>query len=126
MAAIYDVSSVDPDALSLKNMMDQVLEKVTSVFTSYGVPLPVRCYWTMGDPAIDCEQLVVSFVQVYLGMPGDQAATPQRCHMPRTAVLTISIAREQYVYLLVQYADRRRIIERWSNIYISVPYFKYI
>jgi len=94
MAAIYDVSSVDPDALSLKNMMDQVLEKVTSVFTSYGVPLPVRCYWTMGDPAIDCEQLVVSFVQVYLGMPGDQAATPQRCHMPRTAVLTISIARE--------------------------------
>jgi hypothetical protein len=94
MGAVYDISSVDPDALNLKNMMDQVLEKVTSVFTSFGVPLPARCYWTMGAPAIDCEQLVVSFVQVYLGPPGDQAATPQRCHMPRTAVLTISIARE--------------------------------
>jgi len=94
MAAVYDVSSVDPDALSLKNMMDQVLEKVTSVLTSYGVPLPARCYWTMGNPAIDCEQLVVSFIQMYLGTPGDQASTPQRCHMPRTAVLAISIARE--------------------------------
>ena len=70
MAAVYDISSVDPDALNLKNMMDQVLEKVTSVFTSFGVPLPSRCYWTMGAPAIDCEQLVVSFVQVYLGPPG--------------------------------------------------------
>jgi hypothetical protein len=94
MGAIYDVSNVDPDALSLKTMMDSVLEKVTAVFTSYSVPLPSRCYWTMGAPAIDCEQLVVSFVQMYLGTPGDQAATPQRCHMPRTAVLTISIARE--------------------------------
>ena len=94
MGAVYDVSNVDPDALSLKNMMDQVLEQVTSVLTSYGVPLPARCYWTMGNPAIDCEQLVVSFIQMYLGTPGDQASTPQRCHMPRTAVLAISIARE--------------------------------
>ena len=94
MAAVYDISHVDPDALNLKTMMDQVLEKVCSVFTSYGVPLPGRQYWTLGSPAIDCEQLVVSFVQLYLGMPGDQASTPQRCHMPRTAVLTISVARE--------------------------------
>jgi hypothetical protein len=47
MSSLYDVSNVDPDALNLKNMMDQVLEKVSSVFTSYGVPLPARCYWTM-------------------------------------------------------------------------------
>ena len=53
MGAVYDVSNVDPDALNLKNMMDQVLEKVTSVLTSYGVPLPALCYWTMGNPAIN-------------------------------------------------------------------------
>ena len=94
MAAVYDISDIDPDAFNLKNMMDKVLEKVTSVLTSYNVPLPSRCYWTMGNPAIDCEQLVVSFIQMYLGTPGDQASTPQRCHMPRTAVLAISIARE--------------------------------
>jgi len=94
MASIYDVSRLEPDALSLKNMMDGLLERVCSVFTSYGVPLPARCYWTMGQPAIDCEQLVISFVQMYIGTPGDQAATPQRCNTPRTAVVTITIARE--------------------------------
>lgn len=94
MAAVYDISDIDPDALNLKNMMDKILEKISSVFTSYNVPVPSRQYWTLGSPAIDCEQLVVSFVQLYLGMPGDQASTPQRCHMPRTAVLTISVARE--------------------------------
>lgn len=90
---IVDISSVDSEALNLKNMMDTVLQRVESVFTSYNVPIPTRSYWTMGQPVIDCEQLVVSFIQMYLGTPGDQAATPQKCEMPRTAVLTISIAR---------------------------------
>jgi len=94
MAMLYDVNDVDPEALSLKNMMDVVLEKVTSVYQSYNVPLPDRQYWTMGEPVIDCEQLAISFIQMYLGLPGDQASTPQRCHMPRTAVLSIMIARE--------------------------------
>jgi hypothetical protein len=47
----------------------------------------------MGDPAIDCEQLVVSFVQMYLGTPGAQVGEPQRCHVPRSATLNISISR---------------------------------
>lgn len=75
-------------------MLDRALEKVEAVFQSYDVPLPDRRYWTIGTPAIDCEQLVVSFVQAYLGTPGDEASTPQRCHQPRSAVLSISIARE--------------------------------
>jgi len=75
-------------------MMDGVLEKVEAVYGSYNVPLPSRRYWTMGQPAIDCEQLVVSFIQMYVGTPGDQASTPQRCDMPRTAVLVVSVARQ--------------------------------
>lgn len=90
----YDISDVSTDALNLKNMLDGVLERLESVFLSYNVKLPERRYWTMGTPAIDCEQVVVSFIQIYLGMPGDQASTPQRCSMPRTAVLGVSIARE--------------------------------
>lgn len=90
---IVNITNVDSEALNLKTMMDNVLERVESVFTSYNVPLPTRSYWTMGQPVIDCEQLVVSFIQMYLGTPGDQAATPQRCEVPRTAVLTISVAR---------------------------------
>ncbi len=90
---VVSITNVDSEALNLKNMMDAVLERVENVLTSYDVPLPSRRYWTMGQPTIDCEQLVVSFIQMYLGAPGDQASTPQRCEMPRTAVLVVSIAR---------------------------------
>ena len=88
-----NIAEVSSDALNLKNMMDGILEKVCNVFQSYNVPLPQRQYWTMGQPAIDCEQLTVQFLQMYLGAPGDQASEPQRCHVPRTAVVMIGITR---------------------------------
>jgi hypothetical protein len=75
---ITDVSMVSEDALSLKVFLDKVLEKTIKVFEENNVPLPSRRFWTVGEPAIDCEQLVVSFMQMYLGTPGDQAGTP-RC-----------------------------------------------
>lgn len=90
---IVTIAGVQEEALNLKNMLDTVLERVEGVFTSYNVPLPSRRYWTMGQPVIDCEQLVISFIQMYLGTPGDQASTPQKCEMPRTAVFVVSIAR---------------------------------
>jgi hypothetical protein len=89
-----DGTGVLEDATNLRDMMDGILERVESVFQSYNVNLPKRRYWTLGQPAIDCEQVVVSFIQMYLGAPGDEATTPQRCNMPRSAVVTISIARQ--------------------------------
>jgi hypothetical protein len=74
-------------------MMQGVLERVQSVFQSYNVELPARQYWMMGQPAIDCEQLVVSFQQLFLGPPGAQVGEPQRCHVPRSATITIEISR---------------------------------
>jgi hypothetical protein len=94
MSAAVNIGDISEDALNLRDMMNGVLERVESVFQSYNVPLPQRRYWTMGTPAIDCEQLVVAFNQMYLGSPGDQVSEPQRCNVPRTAILTISIARE--------------------------------
>lgn len=91
--AIYDLKAVSEDSLNLKNMMEGVLEKVQTVFQSYNVELPSRCYWTMGQPAVDCEQLVVAFVQMYLGAPGAQIGEPQRCNVPRSATINISISR---------------------------------
>jgi hypothetical protein len=88
-----DGTGVLEDATNLRDMMDGILERVETVFQSYNVELPVRRYWAIGQPAIDCEQLVVSFLQMYLGAPGDEATSPQRCHVPRSAVVTISIAR---------------------------------
>lgn len=94
MSAAVNIGDVSEDALNLRDFMDGILERVDSVFQSYNVPLPQRKYWTMGTPAIDCEQVVVAFNQMYLGSPGDQVGTPQRCNVPRTAIVTISIARE--------------------------------
>jgi hypothetical protein len=88
-----DGTGVLEDATNLRDMMDGVLERVETIFQSYNVELPQRRYWSIGQPAIDCEQVVVSFMQMYLGAPGDEATAPQRCHVPRSAVLTISIAR---------------------------------
>ncbi len=73
--------------------MDGILSRIETVFQSYNVPLPSRRYWTMGEVAVDCEQVVVNFLQMYLGTPGDEQSAPQRCHVPRTATVIISISR---------------------------------
>jgi hypothetical protein len=91
---IVSIATVNNDALNLKTFMDAVLDKIVETYADYNVPLPTRQFWTMGDPAIDCDQLCVSFVQMYLGLPGDEASQPQRCTQPRTAVLTVSVSRE--------------------------------
>ena len=88
-----DLTGVSEDAVNLRDMMQGVLERVQSVFQSYNVELPARQYWMMGQPAIDCEQLVISFQQLFLGPPGAQVGEPQRCHVPRSATITIEISR---------------------------------
>lgn len=92
--ATIDVLGIDEEALNLKEMLDGVLDRVETTFQSYNVSLPSRRYWTMGAPAIDCEQVTVSLVQMYLGAPGAQVSAPQRCNVPRSATLNVSISRE--------------------------------
>ena len=91
---ITSISGVDEDALSLKYLLDGVLSKTIEVFEEYNVPMPARRYWTVGTAPVDCEQVVVSFIQIYLGTPGDQAGQPLRTTSPRSAVLSIGISRE--------------------------------
>jgi hypothetical protein len=90
---IVDITNVDDEALNIVALMNGVLQRVVSTFNSYNVPLPTRQYWTVGQQAVDCEQLTVTLVQIYLGAPGDQASSPQRCTQPRTAVMTVSVSR---------------------------------
>lgn len=94
MATFIDASGVAEDALNLKNTMEGVLERIRDIYQSYNVPLPARTYWTMSQPAVDCEQLVVSFAQMYLGSPGAQVNEPQRCNVPRSVTLAVSVSRE--------------------------------
>jgi hypothetical protein len=89
-----DITNIDESALGIVSFLDEVLSRIEATFQSYNVPLPPRRYWTVGQPAIDCEQLVLTLIQIYLGPPGDQASQPFRCNQPRTAVMSVTISRE--------------------------------
>lgn len=87
------VSGVSSDALSLKNLMDGVLERLVDRLNHHNVPLPNKRYWKVGAPVIDCEQLVLSVAQMYIGLPGDPASEPMRCNSPRSVVFRAVLAR---------------------------------
>ena len=91
---IVDVTDVSEDVTNIVDFLDEVLQRIVDAFESFNIPVPARQYWTVGQPALDCEQLVVTLIQIYLGPPGDQASSPQRCNQPRTAVMTVMISRE--------------------------------
>lgn len=91
---IADISGVSSDARNLADLMQDILNKVVSTFASYSMPLPTRRYYTFGAPAIDCEQAAVSLLQMYIGVPGDEATEPRRCTDPRSGTFLITIARE--------------------------------
>lgn len=90
---IANLTGVDSDAAHLANMLQEVLNRVINVYNSYSMPLPSRRYYAFGVPVVDCEQVVVSLIQMYVGSPGDEATEPRRCNDPRSAVLNISISR---------------------------------
>ena len=90
---IVNVSGVDDGAKNLALFLQEVLDRVISCYGSFNMPLPSRRYWTFGTPAVDCEQLVVSMIQMYVGTPGDEATDPRRCNDPRSATLNISVSR---------------------------------
>lgn len=91
------ITPLDPERAveirSLVTLLDGVLERVVAGFEQSGVKLPERRYWTLSQPAADCEQLVVSFIQAYYGPPGDEASSPQRCDGPRSAAVDIQLIR---------------------------------
>ena len=95
MVKSLDDYQVDEDALDLVRLMDRALETVVEVYAQFNAPLPSRRYWSMARPAEDCPQVVVSFIQSYVGAPGDQANAPQNCiTAPRSAVLEITVTRD--------------------------------
>lgn len=94
MASHIDTAAVSADAKNLANLMQAVLDAVIATYTSYTMPLPGRRYYTLGSPAIDCEQVTVSMLQMYIGAPGDEATSPRRCNDPRSVTLLVQVSRE--------------------------------
>lgn len=89
-----DLTGISNDAKALATHLNEVLTRVVNIYGSYDMPIPDRRYWTMGTPVVDCEQLVVSFVQMYIGSPGDEATMPRRCNDPSSATVQISVSRK--------------------------------
>lgn len=91
---ITSVAGVSEEALSLKTFMDGVLGRLVDRFNYHNVSLPSKQYWKVGAPVIDCEQLVLSTSQMYIGLPGDPVSGPMRCNSPRSVVFNAIIARQ--------------------------------
>lgn len=86
---------IDADALVLVNMLERLLDRIVGVYEQRGVPLPLRRYWMLGaEVPEDCAQVVVTYIQSYLGLPGDAAADPQACNAPRTGVFNVLVTRD--------------------------------
>jgi hypothetical protein len=94
MVLNVDPATVSSDAKNLANLMQNVLNAVIGTYTSYTMPLPGRRYWTLGSPSVDCEQVVISMLQMYIGSPGDEATVPRRCNDPRSVTLLVQVSRE--------------------------------
>lgn len=94
MPTLINTATVDDSAKNLAALMQGVLDSVITTYASYTMPLPSRRYWTLGSPSVDCEQVVVSMLQMYIGSPGDEATDPRRCNDPRSATLLVSVSRE--------------------------------
>lgn len=82
-----------PNKDAVHAMMRVILDSINQVFQDEDVTLPDRQFTSVGAVPHDCEQLYISFVQMYLGPVGAEADEAQNCDSPRTAVMQIQLVR---------------------------------
>lgn len=95
MAQNISQYNINPDAFVVRDIMDEILANVVQVFEDYNIPIPSRQYWTAGDPVWDCEQVVVTLLQLYYGTPGVESLQPVTVTSasPRSMVVNIAVCR---------------------------------
>lgn len=76
----------------LANFADYVLDTVVSVFVSAGVDLPDRRFATVGEPVHDCEELVLRFMGLENGAPGNTGEAAS-CNAPITSTFEVHLVR---------------------------------
>jgi hypothetical protein len=76
----------------LPSWLDAGFQCVVEHYRSVGVPLPERQYWTIGQTAHDCEQIVLTIQQMFLGTADNMLATNQ-CNAPRSITFAIEVIR---------------------------------
>ena len=115
--------AIPDDAKILINHMERLLDAVVGLYEQQGIPLPARRFWMLGPTAPeDCEQVVVSFIQTYLGVPGDSAAEAQQCNVPCTGVFNVHITRDYPIGTVGKAIPAEQIIEasKWAAIDTNV------
>lgn len=77
---------------------EALLATVNQIYMDAGESLPTRQYISGGrntDAPHDCEQVVVSFEQLYNGPPGAQVQEPTGCNSIRSIVFSVEVVRCQ-------------------------------
>lgn len=80
------------DDFQLPRVLDGWVEAVGTHYDQKGVPLPERRYWMIGTSAHDCEQMVITVQQMFLGT----AAAPTElstCSGPRALTFNLEVIR---------------------------------
>lgn len=87
------MNDIVPADQAISHAMKEILNSINAVFEAEGISLPDRQYITIGQASHDCEQLTISFEQLYLGSPGDEAGVPLQCDAPRTIQVQVQLVR---------------------------------
>jgi len=87
-----DAYMTDRNGPVISQFMDFALAQVISEYASYGVPLPSRKYWTVGQEAFDCEQAVLSVQTTTLGTTSFPAEI-SKCSGPRMLSFNFQVVR---------------------------------
>ena len=89
-----EFSGTDARVRSVVTFMDEILDAIVSFYEQESIPLPAKKYWAISTVAADCEQLTVTLLQTYIGLPGGEGSIPAQCDGPRTAVIGLQILRK--------------------------------
>lgn len=90
------IAPVDPavDYNAVAALLQDVLQAVNDTWIEAGIDLPARQYIHLGAAAMDCEQVTVQLLQVFLGSPGVPPGTAVKCESVRSAMIRINIIRK--------------------------------
>lgn len=69
-------AGIDESASRAFDLMSAVMTELVGAYEELQVDPPDRRYVWIGTPAVDCEQLVISYNRIYTGIPAQEANEP--------------------------------------------------
>lgn len=94
MSTAPDVTTlVGDESAGVFVLLDNILRSTVNAFAKENVTLPTRQIISATSQPVDCEQLVVSFGQLYLGTPSTEAMQPVQCNTSMTVVAEVALTR---------------------------------